>query len=71
MCREGFASGEGIGNVVLGMSVVPSMSLILNLRLGLACRVTLDSVRGILGMLLLGFNSASWFLDLSIGSLLH
>ena len=71
MCREGFASGEGIGNVVLGMSVVLSMSLILNLRLGLACRVTLDSVRGILGMLLLGFNSASWFLDLSIGSLLH
>ena len=56
---ELFASGEGFGNVVLGMG------------LGLACRVKLDGVGCVGGVVLLDINGACWLLNLSIGGLCH
>ncbi len=72
-----FAGGEGFGRVVLGMSVIVGMrvivgmSVILGMGLGLACRVRLDGFGDVLGVVILGVNSACWFLNLPIGGLLQ
>ena len=65
VCGEVFTGGEGFGNVVLGMSVN------LGVGLGLACCVNLDGVGTVLGVVLLEFNGACWFLNLPIRGLLH
>ena len=66
VCREVFAGGVGFGNIVFGMSVMLAMSL------GLAFGVSLDCVGVGVGVVvvLLGFSSACWLLDLSIRGLL-
>lgn len=66
-----FASGERFGSVVLGMSVILSTSVVLGIGLGLACRVKLDGVGGVGGVVLLDINGACWLLNLSIGGLIH
>lgn len=65
VCREMFAGGEWFGKAVFSISMISSMGL------RLACRVNLDGVRDVLGVVLVTFNGACRFLNLSISGLLH